>query len=78
LGRLEELILFLDHLIFLIIMMVLLKLILEMDQILIGDLQEREIGVDHVSMIPMRRDLLYSGADISFVLGDCHVGVHTA
>jgi hypothetical protein len=34
----------------------------------IGDLQERVIGVDHVSMIPVRRDLLYSGADISLSL----------
>ena len=62
------LILFLDHLIFLIIMMVLKNLILEMNLILIDDLQERVIGVDHVSMIPVRRDLLYSGADISLSL----------
>jgi hypothetical protein len=32
---------------------------------LIGDLQERVIGVDHVSMIPVRRGLLYWVADIS-------------
>jgi hypothetical protein len=51
-------------------MMVLLKLILEMNRILIGDLQERVIGVDHVSMIPVRRDLVYSGADISLSLGN--------
>jgi hypothetical protein len=36
----------------------------------IGDLQERVIGVDHVSMNPVRRDLLYSGADISLYLGN--------
>jgi nitrate reductase gamma subunit len=59
------LVLFLDHLIFLIIMMVLTNLILEMDRNRIDDLQERVIGVDHVSMIPVRRGLLYSGADVS-------------
>jgi hypothetical protein len=45
-------------------MMVLKKnLILEMNRII--DLRERVIGVDHVSMIPVRRGLLYSGATIS-------------
>jgi hypothetical protein len=48
--------------------MVLLKLILEMNLNQIGDLQERVIGVDHVSMIPVRRDLVYSGAGISLSL----------
>jgi len=46
--------------------MVSLKLILEMDLNRIDDLQERVIGVSHVSMIPVRRGLLYSDADISF------------
>jgi hypothetical protein len=64
----EGLILSLDHLIFLIVMMVLLNLILEMDLNRIDDLQERVIGVDHVSMNPVRRDLLYSGAGISLSL----------
>jgi len=49
-------------------MMVLLNLILEMDLNRIDDLQERVIGVDHVSMNQVRRDSLYSGADISFSL----------
>jgi hypothetical protein len=44
-------------------MMVLKNLILEMNRII--DLRERVIDVDHVSMIPVRRDLLYSGATIS-------------
>jgi len=35
------------------------------------DLPKKVIDVDHVSMIPARRDLLYSGADIS--LHSAHV-----
>jgi len=66
-NLLEELTLFLDHLIFLIIKMVLKSLILEMNRNRnrIIDPQEKVIGVDHASMIPARRDLLYSGATIS-------------
>jgi hypothetical protein len=47
-----------------------MNLILEMNLNQIDDLQERVIGVDHVSMIPVRRDSLYSGADISLSSGN--------
>lgn len=57
--------------------MVSLKLILEMNLNLIDDLQERVIGVDHVSMIPVRRGLLYSGADISFALVNVAEGTYS-